>query len=53
MDYHDASNLGLDGAYLKDIPNLMIVWEVDVMSEDSGVRYALENDWVRLISMYK
>jgi hypothetical protein len=24
MDYHDASNLGLDGSYLKLIPNLMV-----------------------------
>ncbi len=53
VDYRDATNIGLDAAYLKSIPNVMVVWEVDVLSEDTGMIYANENDWVRLICMYK
>ena len=53
MDYYDAQTLGLDGAYLRLAQGVTHVWEVDVVSNDTGMRYATEDDWICLISMYK
>lgn len=53
MDYNDATIIGLDGAYLRQAEGITHVWEVDVVSNDTSMRYAQEDDWLCLISMYK
>ncbi len=53
MDYVDATINGLDGAYLRLAEGITHAWEVDVVSESDGMRYATDDDWVCLISMYK
>ncbi len=53
MDYYDATLIGLDGAYLRLADGVTQVWEVDVVSEDDGMRHATEDDWICLIAMYK
>jgi hypothetical protein len=52
-DYKDATGIGLDGAYLRKAEGISHVWEVDVVSLNSAMRNARENDWICLISMYK
>jgi hypothetical protein len=53
MDYQDGTRIGLDGAYLKSQLGATHVWEVDVLSNRDAMRYATEDDWICLISMYK
>ena len=53
MDYNDATLIGLDGGYLRLAEGVTHMWEVDVVSNDTGMRYATEDDWICLISMYK
>ncbi len=53
MDYKDATLIGLDGAYLRSEKGATQVWEVDVLSNRDSMRYATEDDWICLISMYK
>jgi hypothetical protein len=52
-DYKDATGIGLDGAYLRKADGISHVWEVDVVSLNSAMRSARENDWVCMIAMYK
>ncbi|MFA8328921.1 hypothetical protein ACEPT7_05610 [Burkholderia ubonensis] len=52
-DYHDATLIGLDGAYLRAASGITQVWEIDVLSNSDAMRYAQENDWICLISMCK
>ncbi|KAJ3028428.1 hypothetical protein HDV00_010387 [Rhizophlyctis rosea] len=52
-DYNDATRLGLDGAYLKNVKGLSIVWEVDAMSDDSAMRNAKADDWLMMYAMMK
>jgi PKD repeat protein len=52
-DYNGATIYGLDGSYLKHIEGLTHVWEVDTMSNNVGMRNALEDDWISFISAYK
>ena len=52
-DYNGATIYGLDGSYLKHIEGLTHVWEVDTMSNNVGMRSALEDDWISFISAYK
>lgn len=52
-DYHDATLIGLDGAYLRAVDGITQVWEIDVLSNSDAMRYAQENDWICLISMCK
>lgn len=52
-DYKDATRIGLDGAYLRKSPGISHMWEVDVVSLNSAMRNARENDWVCMIAMYK
>ncbi len=52
-DYNGATIYGLDAGYLKDIPGVTHVFEVDSMSNNSGFRAAREDDWISLISALK
>ena len=52
-DYNGATIYGLDAGYLKDVPGVTHVFEVDAMSNNSGFRAAQEDDWISLISALK
>lgn len=52
-DTADATPSGLDGAYLRPLDGVAPVWDVPTLSDSDGMRYAREDDWVCLISMYK
>ena len=52
-DYNGATIYGLDAGYLKDVPGVAHVFEVDAMSNASGFRKAQEDDWISLISAMK
>lgn len=52
-DYNGATIYGLDGAYLKHVEGVTHVWEVDIMSNATGMRKAREDDWISFISAYK
>ena len=53
MDYDAATILALDGSTLKSVPGLTQVWEVDALSDKSGMRGAKPDDWISLIAMCK
>ncbi len=53
MDHDGATILALDGSTLKSIPGLIQVWEVDGLSDRTGMREAKPDDWVSLIGMSK
>lgn len=53
MDYASGTKIGLDGSYLKDVPGVTHVWELDPVSNASAMRRAKEDDWIRMIAMNK
>ena len=53
MDYASATKIGLDGSYLKDVPGVTHVWELDPVSNANAMRKAKEDDWIRMIAMNK
>jgi hypothetical protein len=53
LDYNAATKLGLDGSTLKTAPGVIAVWEVDALSDVTGMREAGPDDWVSLIGMSK
>lgn len=52
-DYNGGTVYGLDGSYLKNIDGLTEVWEVDSMSNNSGMRNARNDDWISFIAALK
>ncbi|KAJ3052708.1 hypothetical protein HK097_005833 [Rhizophlyctis rosea] len=52
-DYNDATKIGLDGAYLKNVEGVSVVWEVDAMSDTNAMRSAKADDWLMMYAMYK
>ena len=52
MDYSGATLQGLDGAYADD-GEVNRVWEVDVVSDGSAMREAMEIDWLSMAIMMK
>jgi hypothetical protein len=53
LDYAAATMLGLDGSTMKAIPGVIQVWEVDALSDKTGMRNAQPDDWISLIGMSK
>jgi hypothetical protein len=53
LDYGAATMLGLDGSTMKTIPGVIQVWEVDAVSDKTGMRNARPDDWISLIGMSK
>jgi hypothetical protein len=53
LDYDAATQLGLDGSTMKSVPGIIQVWEVDALSDRTGMREARPDDWISLISMSK
>jgi hypothetical protein len=53
LDYDAATMLGLDGSTMKTVPGVIQVWEVDALSDKSGMRNAQPDDWISLIGMSK
>jgi Beta-galactosidase trimerisation domain len=53
LDYAAATMLGLDGSTMKSIPGVIQVWEVDTVSDQTGMRNARPDDWISLIGMSK
>jgi hypothetical protein len=53
LDYDAATMLGLDGSTMKTTPGVIQVWEVDAVSDKTGMREARPDDWISLIGMSK
>jgi hypothetical protein len=53
LDYDAATMLGLDGSTMKTVPGMIQVWEVDAVSDKTGMRDAKPDDWISLIGMSK
>jgi hypothetical protein len=53
LDYAAATMLGLDGSTMKSAPGMIQVWEVDAVSDKTGMREAKPDDWISLIGMSK
>ena len=53
LDYGAATMLGLDGSSMKTTPGMIQVWEVDAISDRTGMREARPDDWISLIGMSK
>ena len=53
LDYDAATMLGLDGSTMKSTPGVIQVWEVDTVSDQTGMRNARPDDWISLIGMSK
>jgi hypothetical protein len=53
LDYDAATMLGLDGSTMKSAPGMIQVWEVDAVSDKTGMREAKPDDWISLIGMSK
>ena len=52
MDYNGATSQGLDGAFANG-GELVRVWEVDAVSDDSGMRSAAADDWICMAVMMR
>jgi glycosyl hydrolase family 42 (putative beta-galactosidase) len=53
LDYDASTMLGLDGSTMKASPGIIQVWEVDAVSDKTGMREAKSDDWISLIGMSK
>ena len=53
LDYLDATDKGLDGAFRVSGDRLLHVWENDSVSNLQGMLYARPEDFVNKIAMYK
>lgn len=53
MDYLDATDKGLDGAFVPDAERLFRVWEVDSVSNTLGMKWATPEDFTSKIAMFK
>jgi glycosyl hydrolase family 42 (putative beta-galactosidase) len=53
LDYDASTMLGLDGSTMKTAPGIIQVWEVDAVSDKTGMREAKPDDWISLIGMSK
>src|SRR5262249_3945020 len=53
LDYDAATMLALDGSTMKTSPGVIQVWEVDAVSDRTGMRDAKPDDWISLIGMSK
>ncbi len=53
LDYDMATLLALDGSLLKTAPGVIQAWEVDGISDRTGMRRARPDDWISLIGMAK
>jgi hypothetical protein len=53
LDYNAATMLALDGSMMKREPGIIQVWEIDCVSDKTGMREAEPDDWISLIGMSK
>lgn len=53
MDYLDATDKGLDGAFKPDAKDLWRVWEVDSVSNKLAMQWATHEDFTSKIAMFK
>ena len=53
LDHNSSTMLGLDGSNFKNRNNIIQVWEVDVLSDATGMRHAKPDDWISIIAMSK
>jgi Beta-galactosidase trimerisation domain len=53
LDYNAATKLGLDGSAIKTAPGVLVIWEVDAVSDATAMREAGPDDWISLIGMSK
>jgi hypothetical protein len=53
MDYLDATDKGLDGAFKPDAKDFWRVWEVDSVSNKLGMQWATKEDFTSKIAMFK
>ncbi len=53
MDYLDATDKGLDGAFTPDAEALSRVWEVDSVSNTLGMMWATPEDFTGKVAMFK
>jgi hypothetical protein len=53
LDSGASTMLGLDGSTMKTAPGIIQVWEVDALSDKTGMREAKPDDWISLIGMSK
>jgi hypothetical protein len=53
VDYGAVTMLGLDGSTMKTDSGVIQAWEVDAVSDGTGMRDARPDDWISLIGMAK
>ena len=53
LDHAAATVLGLDGSSMKTVRDMIQVWEVDTLSDATGMSEARPDDWLSLIGMSK
>jgi len=53
LDYNAATMLALDGSMMKRVPGIIQAWEIDCVSDQTGMRDAVPDDWISLIGMSK
>jgi hypothetical protein len=53
IDHNASTMLGLEGSRLKDDASIIQAWEVDVLSDQTGMTGAQPDDWISMIGMAK
>jgi hypothetical protein len=53
VDHNASTMIGLEGSRFKTDPDIIQVWEIDVLSDETGMTHAEPDDWISLIGMSK
>ncbi len=53
VDYNDAMDKGLDGAFMGNVKGLAKAWEIDSVSNGQGMLYANHDDWLGKVALTK
>jgi len=53
LDHIKATECSADGTYFNDVPGLRIVWEVDCVSDTSGMADGSLDDWFSQMTVFK
>lgn len=53
IDHNASTALGLEGSRLKGSAEIIQAWEVDVLSDQTGMAGAQPDDWISMIGMAK
>jgi hypothetical protein len=53
VDYNDAMDKGLDGAFMGNVKGLAKAWEIDSVSNGQGMLHASHDDWLGKVALTK